>query len=211
MSNHLIFEQLKKLSFSDNALSLFTLLENYMDRIEFVKDHVGLKDVLFVAEDNASGYRYPIFLCLDVNIKFGDKDHNLVEMEKSIMHKDQQIKNSLIEFFVESQRMLYIRIGFKESVLKPEDAFIVYEAMEKKEIEDPHEMLMKLRRFPSWYEARYPEEIQREQRILLALEEAQKTANSLYKKELMKQIDEALLNNDAEKFYELSKRLNSQK
>jgi len=209
VNKHKIFSHIKQLNFSSAALPVLDTLEKHIDRIEYVKDFIGLRDVLFLAEKGAKGFRdLDMYSCLDVDVKFDNHDHNFVAMNDSLVENATEIKQMIENFFERTDRVLYLVIGFQQTSTTQEDAFRVYEQMEAGLAQDPFDALVKMRRFPEWYEAKYPEEILEEIRFFDLLQRAQVTMMKQLKEELMNQIDQSLLDGNIETFLEVSSQYN---
>jgi len=199
-----IFHKIKSLSLPDEAALLLGLIEKNIQRIEYVKDHVGLRDFLFIAEKEAKGYEFGIFACFDVDIVYGDKEHNLLAMNDCLIEDVRDIYYKLDDFFKNSDRILYVGIGFANSAPTPEDHFRIFHAMESNEIDDPMEALVKMRRFPEWYIAKFPQEVEENEKLLTRLQLVQEQMDKLVHQERIKQIDLALKQNDKSTFMKLS-------
>lgn len=199
-----IFHKIKSLSLPEEASVLLGLIEKNIHRIEYVKDHIGLRDFLFIAEKDARGYEFNIFSCFDIDVKYGNKDHNILAMNEGITEDVREIYYKLDDLFKNTDRILYVGIGFRDSAPTPEDHFRLYNAMERNEIEDPMDALVKMRRFPDWYIAKFPQEVEETEKIMERLRQAQAQLKNNAKHDLMRQIDLALKQNNESKFITLT-------
>lgn len=138
---------------------LYSIIENYFERVEFVKDHVGVRDFLFLAEDGLS-YTSDFFIAINVEC---EKSYSYSENLELFLkeYNDESIKalNGLENFFEKTNRTLYIGIGFKESEEINKEEFS--SAFLSGKYSSQEEILKIVRKFPEWYKdyAKYPEEI----------------------------------------------------
>lgn len=135
------------------------LIDQYLDRIEFVKDHVGLRDVVFVAEKNCD-YKNNFFVALDVDAS----RHNTYEKNNDLFEKALETRelialSELEKAFKETNRKIYLGIGFSESATY--DQVEVINKVLNGPPKSDAELLKDLRSFPEWYDkhAKYPEEL----------------------------------------------------
>lgn len=132
---------------------LFTLLEENIERIEYVTDHVGVRDFLFIAE-KGTNYAADFFTAIDVDCDSTyDFSKNLEEFKKKCI--DQPLKSfaELVTFFEKTERMLYIGVGFTESQLTEEDEKKILRDFRGGLIKSYEEGARKYRNFPKWYKA----------------------------------------------------------
>lgn len=200
-----IFHKIKSLSLPDEASILLSLIEKNINRIEYVKDHLGLKDFLFIAEKESHVYEFNIFACFDVDVVYGDKEHNFLAMNDCLLEDVRDIYYKLDDFFKYSDRILYVGIGFADSAPTPEDHFQIFNAMERNEIDDPMEALVKMRRFPDWYVAKFPQEVEEAEKLMDRLRVLQNQMKLVVIEDKLRQIDIALKHNDQTKFKDLSR------
>lgn len=204
LSKKNILKKVRERQFEKKSTPLFELLEKHIERVEFVKDYLGLRDVLFVSELGSEGFRFPVFACFDVNVIVGNRDHNLIEMENSLLHDYDSIYKKTSELLNDTNRILYVGIGFKETSPTSEMMFEIYESMKNKEVDNPIDALVKLRKFPTWYKAKFPHEIEREKRFFDFLKRTENYLLNDLKTQLINEINESLLHNNEKRFTELS-------
>lgn len=142
---------------------LYLIIEENIHRVSYVKDHIGLRDVLIISEKKALHYfKTPLKLAIDVDAR---KGFSLLENENKFDEKStitiEEIIDQLDLFFKETERTLYVCIGFNESVTTNTDMLLIEKAIEDGKINSINEGIRKIRRFPKWYEeiAKMPEEI----------------------------------------------------
>lgn len=206
MSKMDLFNQVKELKYPKNVNSLFDILEDYIDRVEFVKDHVGLSNFLFVAEKEANGFEYPYFACFNIDVKENDEQHNFVSMNQSIIYDLKEINNDMLTFFKEDNGTLYVEIGFKESMPTQEDQFLILQLLKDKECDNIQEALARVRKFPDWYKAKFSKNIQEEFDVLTEMEKAEKYLTHKLKVDLVAQINQSLIDGNKEQFILLTNR-----
>lgn len=207
MSNKEIFSKIKTLQFPKEIKPLLDLLDKHVDRIDYVKDHVGLRDFLFIAEENANEFEFQTFCYFDVPINLDNDDENFLTLNQMMIYEPKEVFQSVKDFFENTDRILYIGIGFKQSVLKQSDMFLVHDLLEKKEAKTAFEALSKVRKFPSWYKAKFPKDIHEQLRSRKILEKADTILLQKRKEDLLQLIDKALTENDSEKFLLYSSQL----
>jgi len=195
---------------------VFSLIEQNLSRVQFIKDHLGLRDVLFFSEVGTEEFfSSTLFIALDVET---EKNKSMEQNEEAFFKKceddPEEVIEELTNFFEQTERILYIGIGFVETtnpelrnkkipVLTdrgnqeiPLYDYLIFKGVEEGKASSYAEMSKLLRKFPEWYEeyATMPEE----ENILTIKEEKRG------KKELMQLINEALDKRDQETFYSLS-------
>lgn len=142
---------------------VFSLIEENFERVDFVIDHVGIRDFLFIVEDtpNLSAFTANLFTTINVAC---EKDYSFKKnLELSLYKYNSDASSSLKalkELFEETERMLYIGVGFKESQ-KIDEAKFTEEILSGK-YATQEEVLKALRKFPEWYSdyAKDPKDIQ---------------------------------------------------
>jgi len=131
---------------------VFSLIEENFDRVDFVIDHVGIRDFLFIVEDtpNLSAFTANLFTTINVAC---EKDYSFKKnLELSLYKYNSDASSSLKavkELFEETERMLYVGVGFKESQ-KIDEAKFTEEILSGK-YATQEEVLKALRKFPDWY------------------------------------------------------------
>lgn len=199
--------ELKKLQFTKEITPIFDLVDLYIDRVEFVKDHVGLKNFVFLAEKDAYRYDYPYFANFNVETTNEGDMQYFTSVNKTAIYNANSIHKELKEKFEQTNETIYIEIGFKSAMPSQEEQFRVYQLLKSKECTNIQEALLKVRVFPSWYAAKPSKEVMIETHLLDQLELAEKRLLAKLKTDLLVEIDLSLANNDKKKFATLSKRL----
>lgn len=144
--------------------NIFDLINTHLDRVEFVKDHLGLRDFLFIAE-KGTDYMDELFLVInaDVNREKTLEDNELVLFNK-YQNKAHLIVVALREFFHETDRTLTIGIGFNKSEPTEEESISIEYAFQEGMIQSrlkAHRDL-RIKKFPKWYQenAKMPEDVE---------------------------------------------------
>ena len=131
------------------------LLEKNLDRIEFVRDGIGLRDFLFISQagiDSSNGFSSPLFLVKDIDVELTDSFE--VKEEKYMYNmefSEEIILKSLKEFFLNTNRTLYIGIGFEENLDFDKSDYSRW-TIKSKTTGHPVSYFQRLERlFPTWY------------------------------------------------------------
>lgn len=132
--------------FSEKVLAL---IEENLHRVQFVNDHIGVRDFLFISEDDTF-YTSNFFVAIDVECeKEYSYQKNLELMLRKYIDYPVEAYQKLVHFFTNTNRTLYVGVGFVESI------FINMDKYEEKLEEglSEEEALKQLRNFPDWYKA----------------------------------------------------------
>jgi uncharacterized protein YpiB (UPF0302 family) len=202
-----IYDQLKKIKFHEETNLILELIGNNLNRIDFVKDYVGLKDFVFLAEKKATEFEAPAFGCFNVDIIPGENQYNYTQMSQAFKFDLEEIFILIDDLFKTPDRKLYVGIGFKESAATSEDMLTVHRQLKNKEIHDVYQALAKYRKFPDWYNGKFPKDVEEEQDILSKLDSLNSQLEENELKRLYSEIDHALATNDRLLFQSLSKKL----
>ena len=196
MDKRELWEKIKKLSFiSPSYEVVFEVLESHLDRITFVKDHIGLRDFFFLAEAGTEGHYPPVFS--SINVK-AERNKSTLENEEAIhevlIADPHAALATLIDHLENTDRPLFVGIGFKESIPSKEDILEIQRLASIGKINEHniHQEIAKRRCFPEWYEknAIYPHEAE-----FLTIKEELREIEQLKKSkrdEIMKKIDQLL-------------------
>lgn len=141
---------------------LFELLENNVNRIRFVKDDVYARDLLFVTIKKVDGYDNNVSLILNSDANMNRTfSENLQISRNGIVTGELVIINELKKFFEENERLMFVYIGFSESLQLNVDSLEEAAKMEMKNEVDVLKYERKNKLFPDWYKnaAKLPEEI----------------------------------------------------
>lgn len=162
-SNLTIIAELKKRNIpSEVKNNILPILEKNINRIEFVKNFVGLKDILYFEELEIGYFDYPFFLsvnCKNSKSKLTSKHENIASIYENAVTDFKEIVKQLQTFFEESNRTLYIDTVFKENILTNDDMWRVYHKMNEEKEKEPYEIMMKMYNYPEWYNARFGDEV----------------------------------------------------
>lgn len=137
------------------------LVNKNLDRIEFVKDGIGLRDFLFVAMKDTEGFAYDIYCTLDVKVDPSEPFNvKSKRMEESVEYRELVCLQKIEHFFKHTNRTLYIGLGFKENLMYSEEDLKEIIGYEENPIMNEEEII-KRRKFPKWYSevSRFPDEI----------------------------------------------------
>lgn len=230
MENQNVWKKIKEREYDiPNQNEIFNLIETHLDRVEFVRDHIGLRDFLFIAESGTQGfYISTLFIATDVE---ASKRNTMSENDEAFHEKLNEdpigVLKELQSFFANTNRTLYMGIGFMETTSQEmRDTKVPIQDMdgELQEISlleatiiaglqsgkyrSPQEAMKDLRKFPDWYTETsvMPEETEQ----VTVEEEKQAVAETLLvqKLYLKGQINEALDRKDKEAFIRFSRLLN---
>lgn len=226
MNKQQLWEKINERNFEFESKDLlFALIENNLDRVEFVKDHIGLRDFLFLSEKGTENFfSSMVFGVVDIDV---DETYTTEENEQAFMDgyidNPQRLLYELKKLFAKTDRTLFIGIGFIETTspeLRNQKVNVpktdgTIEEITKYDLEiikmiqtgqaaTYQEATKKLREFPSWYDdyCKMPEEVKQ----VTKLDEVQREKEKIEKKKviLMNLIDEALDTRDEEKFYQFT-------
>lgn len=207
MDKQSILKHIEKMSFSSDLSLLFSIIEKNLDRIEFTKDYAGLRDFIYLAESDAAESEFPFFSCFD----FGENNHYSEEgIYNEVVYDIPSICHELKRFLKHNDRLVYIAIGFKDSILTSEDFLYIHTMLENNVIRNKQEGELKLREFPAWYTAKYPHEILEDdelQKLIEKLRTIETKRTEKLKEKVLHLINEALDRKDKASFYALSKKL----
>ena len=199
-----IWKKIKERDFNFSLKAeLFALIEEHLNRIDFVTDHVGVRDFLCITEQ-ATNFTANFFVGINVGC---EKSHSYKENLNLFLYKynanPSKALQLLEEFFKTTERTLYVAIGFKESQVVNQEAFTAELLNGKYSCQE--EVFKKLREYPDWYAdyAKDPVElsfltVKTEgyiKNVLRPLEKAKLKGqlNSVLEKEKLTRTDKALL------------------
>jgi len=209
MTKKEIIERMAKLQYHDNVEPIFELLIQNLHRVEFVKEAVGLRDLLFIAERGAKEFEdNPIYACFDVPIEPENEELNYLSLKKMMITPFEDILLTLRTFFINTDRTLYLWLAFKSSSLPQEDMFRVIENLRLKKEKSTFEAKAKLRKYPKWFDGKLPSEVIEEANYIKMLHQFEIEVHHYMKNVLLKKIDSAVVNDDKELFHRLSTEYN---
>jgi len=204
---------------------IFSMIEENLNRVEFVKDHIGLRDFLFISEEGTEGFfTSNLFAAMNVD---AEKNFPLEQNEKAFSQNYNDDPNDILKdlkwFFVNTERTLFLGIGFIETTspeLRKEKFqhfgpdgqlheitkydLVIYEMMQSGKATTYAEASKQLRVFPDWYDkyCKMPDEVK--QLTKTEEKEIAKTQFQNKKKYLMELIDQTLDEGNREEFDRLS-------
>lgn len=142
--------------------SILSILEKYTDRVQFVKNFVGLKDILYIEELSVEFFDFPVFLslnCQTMNLKQANKYEMISSVyENAITDMDEIVRN-IKRFFEETNRILFIEVAFIENILTNDDMWKVFHQMNNEVEKEPFELMVRFYRYPEWYDGEYGETV----------------------------------------------------
>jgi hypothetical protein len=201
-STSVILTKLDDMVFSEDIKPIYNLIREFPNRIQFVKDHNGVKNVLFISTEDAtkkSIFEYPAFAAFHYK---GDTEE---EYKKSIVeYTSEEIYKETKEFLETTIEPLYVGIGFTESYVTNEDYFEVLYLMEDTKC-NVVDAIVSLRRFPEWYgeEAEYPFYILKEKEYLERMSLSEKEYLLNLKQTYLLEMNETVELNDEKRFNEI--------
>lgn len=198
----IIIDELKKRNIpSEVKKTIFPMVEQYIDRIQFVKSFVGLKDILYFEELEVEFFDFPFFLslnCQTVNASGGNKHESISSVYENAITDLDEIVRKLKFFFEETNRTLFIEVAFTENILNNDDMWRVYHRMNDEFEKEPFEIMVRMYRYPEWYDADFGESVAVFEDSIFALKQMEKIKLSSTIKELEEKINIALENDDLE-------------
>ncbi|WP_088363960.1 hypothetical protein [Bacillus cereus] len=199
-SNLTIITELKNRNIpSDVKNKIIPILEKNINRIEFVKNFVGLKDILYFEELEIGFFDYPFFLSLDCkNTKstLSNKHENIASIYENAITDLNEIIKQLQAFFDDNNRTLYIDTAFKENILTNDDMWHVYHIMNEEKDKEPYEIIMKMYSYPDWYNVKFGEEVAIFENSLSLLKQLENIHLNNEIEQLEAEINKALENDD---------------
>jgi len=146
----LALERLKERNFNfPFNKKVLALIEENLHRVQFVNDHIGVRDFLFICEEGLF-YTGDFFVALDVECeKENSYQENLELMMQKYTDYPVEVYQKVIRFFEETSRILYVGVGLVESKVIDFDEFMI--KVEEGMTEE--EALKCVRCFPDWYRA----------------------------------------------------------
>lgn len=207
----IIIEELKKRNTpSEIKQTIFPIVEQYIDRIQFVKSFVGLKDILYFEELDVDFFDFPFFLslnCQTLSSNGGDKHASIASVYENAITDAEEIVRKLKHFFEETNRILFFEVAFSENVLSNDDMWQVYHNMNEETDKEPFEIMTKMYRYPEWYDVEFGENVAILEDSLTVLKQMDNINTLATIKELEEEINKALENDDAALFSSLVKEL----
>lgn len=201
MSKNDVLKEIKKLNFNQDIYLLLDLIEKNLESVEFVKDHNGLENFIFIAEKEATKFESPLFARFNQTNSRGTKS-----VSESLIFDLNEIVNHFKEVLTGKRKKIYIEIGFKDSALDQEDRFKAYQMLKKKEMNNIQDALIKLKKFPDWYKASFSKDVRNYFEFLSEMESVEKRLLHKLKSDLKENINIALKEENVFEFKELSKR-----
>jgi len=211
----IIIEELKKRNIpSEIKNTIFPLVEQYIDRIQFVKSFVGLKDILYFEELDVDFFDFPFFLslnCQTLSTNGGNKHESIASVYENAITDVEEIVRKLKYFFEETNRILFFEVAFSENVLSNDDMWEVYHRMNEETDKEPFEIMTKMYRYPEWYDVEFGENVAILEESLSLLKQMDNLYITSSIKKLEEEINKALEEDNAPLFTTLVKQLKALK
>lgn len=209
--NRQIIKRLKDYVIPPELSNILDLLYKHSDRLRFVKDNNGVRNLLFISTAPAERliFEVPYFL-----ITTKSKGKNALTYETKVSYTAEDIEKELTNFLEHTQERLFVGIGFEENEVTKADYMEILNIMEETKC-NVVDAFVTLRRFPDWYdkEAELPFYIYKEQEYLKKFEESEKSFLMNKKQEILNLFHSVVESNNEEEFKKLSiqlKKINSQ-
>lgn len=209
--NKKVLDKLMEYEMPKEIMPVYELLKKHPDRLRFVKDHNGVKNIVFISTTPAESYIFEMQYFAIITRK---KGKNSATLETRVSYAANEIIKEVETFLKSTNETLFVGIGFLENEVTKEDYMELLNLMEetKCNIIDAY---VTLRRFPDWYneEAELPFYINKEKEYLNSLEESEKAFLLHKKQEILNLLHKVVEENNEGEFHKLSnhiKRINKQ-
>jgi hypothetical protein len=158
LSNLNIINNLKKRNFSkDIKQKILPILEKNAEKIVFIREMQGLRDVLYFEEKNLEFYDFPVFVSLNAETRVatasGESDlyGNYAEIYNNAITDTREIVKQIEDFFSSTKRTLFIEIGFQENELSNDEMWEVFHTMTVNKAKEPFQIMSSMYKYPEWY------------------------------------------------------------
>jgi hypothetical protein len=158
LSNLNIINNLKKRNFSkDIKQKILPILEKNAEKIVFIREMQGLRDVLYFEEKNLEFYDFPVFVSLNAETRVatasGESDlyGNYAEIYNNAITDTREIVKQIEDFFSSTKRTLFIEIGFQENELSNDEMWEVFHTMTENKAKEPFQIMSSMYKYPEWY------------------------------------------------------------
>ena len=194
-----LLANLKNLNFDDFISPLVSLLTDNIERITFVKDYVGLPNVVVISTkevvDTISSYEIPYYSSFLVKSKEDQK------IKEFYQYDIDDIYTSVNFYLNNSKEKLYVSIVFPECIIDNDDVFKMYYLMEDTNCSVP-EAIIAMRKFPEWYDknSEYPFYLSKQHAMIEEMFSNETNYLVSLKSELYKEMMIAADNNDEKLF-----------
>ncbi|QST02350.1 hypothetical protein IMZ31_23145 (plasmid) [Pontibacillus sp. ALD_SL1] len=201
MDTKMILEELNKRSFSPELKKVFLTFSSNADRIEFVKDHYGFTNFIYLPElskDHTDSDEY--FLSLECTEK--------EEEETAVLYFEiKDIESNLDLFFQESSERLYIHIDFNESKMMQEEVFRAYNDLIKEPSKSLDQALSSYRSFPDWYPNQTSRSVLEREDLIEQMDLLDQRMHEKFIPTILPLIESSVAKGDHEQFKVLTRRL----
>jgi len=197
-----VLDKLLEYYLPEKILPVYELLRKYPERLRFVKDHNGVKNLVFISTVPDEKFIFEV-QCFSIITKDRTGNGNVNVTKVSYTHEE--ILEEVTSFFENTNETLFVNIGFEENEVTKDDYMELLSIMEdtKCNIIDAY---VTLRRFPEWYEneAELPFYIQKEKEYMKQLVEMERAFLLSKKQDIFSLLHKVVEKNDEEEFNKLS-------
>ncbi|GAB6453595.1 hypothetical protein bcgnr5369_24640 [Bacillus cereus] len=203
--NKNILNKLMEYTIPKDIVPVYDLLAKYPERLRFVKDHNGVKNLVFISTAPSESFIFEVPYFSIITKKKGKAPHTF---ESKVSYTPEDIYKEIETFFKSTNEILFVGIGFAENEVTKEDYLEILNMMEETKC-NIVDAFVTLRRFPDWYneEAELPFYINKEKEYLKQFEESEKAFLIQKKQEILSSLHQVVEENDEEKFHKLSNQI----
>ncbi|MFP3725795.1 hypothetical protein U8V72_11395 [Priestia filamentosa] len=206
-----VLDKLKEYYIPKEIQPIYKLLREFPERLRFVKDHNGVKNLIFISTVPEGSH---IFEVNYFSIITRDTGKNAESPVTKVSYTPDDILNEIKFLLTSTQETLFVDVGFAENEVTKEDYMEILLLMEetKCNIVDAY---VTLRRFPKWYEneAELPFYINKEKEYFNGLIEMEREFLLSKKQEILDKLHKVVEQNNEKEFNKLSgyvKNINNQ-
>lgn len=197
-----VLDKLLEYYLPEKILPVYELLRKYPERLRFVKDHNGVKNLVFISTVPDEKFIFEVqYFSIITKDRTGNGNVNVTK----VSYTHEEVLEEVTSFFENTNETLFVNIGFEENEVTKDDYMELLSIMEdtKCNIIDAY---VTLRRFPEWYdnEAELPFYIQKEKEYMKQLVEMERAFLLSKKQDIFNLLHEVVEKNDEEEFNKLS-------
>ncbi len=197
-----VLDKLLEYYLPEKILPVYELLRKYPERLRFVKDHNGVKNLVFISTVPDEKFIFEVqYFSIITKDRTGNGNVNVTK----VSYTHEEVLEEVTSFFENTNETLFVNIGFEENEVTKDDYMELLSIMEdtKCNIIDAY---VTLRRFPEWYEneAELPFYIQKEKEYMKQLVEMERAFLLSKKQDIFSLLHEVVEKNDEEEFNKLS-------
>lgn len=197
-----VLDKLLEYDLPEKILPVYELLRKYPERLRFVKDHNGVKNLVFISTVPDDRFIFEVqYFSIITKDRTGNGNINITK----VSYTHEEVLEEVTSFFETTNETLFVNIGFEENEVTKDDYMELLSIMEdtKCNIIDAY---VTLRRFPKWYEneAELPFYIHKEKEYMEQLVEMERAFLLSKKQDIFSLLHEVVEKNDEEEFNKLS-------